>query len=302
MSDGHDARHESGLPAALGAQLIWGLLPLYLIWIKWVPAVELVGWRMLFALPFCLLFILLRKQWSDLIVALQDRMVLRRLLLSAVLVFANWMIYVIAIQAGHVYAASFGYYISPLVQVLTGTVILGERLTVLQWSAVAISALGVALLGMEDLSMLWLSLALALSWSFYGLVRKVTPVGALPGLTIEVLVLLPVALAIVGWHALQAHGSSIGGDLGKSLAISLTGPLTAIPLTLQAIAARRMNMTSLGMLQFTAPTIVFLLGLTVLGLPLHPVQMISFAIIWVAIGLFAWDLVLRRRSIGQTPA
>jgi chloramphenicol-sensitive protein RarD len=301
MDRGDEARRQSGLPVAVSAQVIWGVLPLYLLWLKWVPAVELVGLRMLFALPFCLLFIALRGQRSELCAILRDWKVLRLLLLSAVLVAANWLIYVVAIQAGHVYAASFGYYVTPLVQVLAGTLFIGERLGPMQWIAVALAAVGVGLLGLEDLSMLWLSLALAMTWSSYGLIRKLTPVGALPGLSVETMVLLPVAIGIVGWYALQPPGSSFGRELGGSLAIALAGPFTVVPLTLYAMAARRMDFTSLGMLQFLSPTIVFVLGLTLLGLPLHPVQAASFAIIWVAIGLFVWDLV-QRRSAGQAPA
>jgi chloramphenicol-sensitive protein RarD len=184
------------LPAALGAHLVWGLLPLYLVLVKTVPAIEFVGWRVIFSIPFCLLFIHLRRQWPDLAAAFRQWPVLRLLLLSAALIAANWLIYVAAIQAGHVYAASFGYYVTPLLQVVAGTLFLGERLSPRQWLSVALAALGVALLGWGEVSMLWISLALAFTWSAYGLVRKFTPVGSLPGLTVETLVLRPGAAAI----------------------------------------------------------------------------------------------------------
>jgi chloramphenicol-sensitive protein RarD len=286
---------------ALGAQLIWGLLPLYLAMVHMVPAVEFVGWRLLFSVPFCLLFIALRRQGPELAAALRNWKVLRMLLLSAVLIAVNWLIYVIAVQEGHIYAASFGYYVAPLFQVLIGTVFLGERLSQQQWIAVTLSGLGVALLARGELSMLWISLALAVPWSCYGLIRRLTPVGAMPGLTVETLLLAPGALGIVIWFAVGRGQSSFGHDFEMSALISLSGLLTAVPLAMFAGAARRMDFTSLGMLQFIGPTIVFLLGLTVFGLPLQPVQIVSFAIIWIAIGLFVWDL-WRRRSVGQPPA
>ena len=302
MTDGPHPGAPGARSAALGAQLIWGLLPLYLILVETVPAIEFVGWRIIFSIPFCLLFIHWRGQWPDLVAIFGQWKVLRLLLVTAILIAANWLIYVAAIQAGHVYAASFGYYITPLLQVLAGTLFLGEKLSPRQWLAVAISALGVVLLGWGELSMLWISLTIALCWSAYGFVRKFTPVGSLPGLTVETLVLLPVAAGIVVWYGAAPAGSSFGHDAALSWLIVLAGPLTALPLTLFAIAARGMDFTTLGMLQFVGPTIVFALGVTVFGLPLDPAQMASFAVIWIAIGLYVWDLVARRPSTGEAPA
>lgn len=281
---------------AIGAHLFWGLMPLYLVLVKSVPAFELVGWRVIFSLPLCLLFIVLLKQKAELAAAFGRWPVLRALLLSALLLGANWLIYVAAIQAGHVYAASFGYYIAPLMQVLAGTLFLGERLSNRQWAAVALSALGVALLGWGPFDMFWISLTLAFTWSAYGLVRKLVPVGALPGLTVETLVLAPIGAGIVAWYGFQPAGSSFGHDLGFSALIAVSAVFTAVPLTLFAMAARRMDLSTLGMIQFSSPTLVFLLGITYFGLPLEPLQLASFAIIWMAIALFLWDLFARQRA------
>lgn len=285
-----------GLPMALGAHLVWGLLPLYLMFVRHVPAFEFVGWRVLFTVPLCFLFISLRGQWPDLRAALGNGAVMWRLVLSAVMIGANWLIYVGAIQAGQVYAASFGYYITPLVQVAAGTLFLGERLSRNQWAAVGLATIGVVLLGWGELHDLWISLALALSWSTYGLIRKLTPVGSLPGLTIETALLLPAGLAIAGWYSMGPTGSSLAGGAGNVLLIAASGLLTATPLLLFAIAARRMDFTLMGMLQFLSPTIVFALGVTVFGKPLDQFQIAAFAIIWAAIGLFIWDLFARRRA------
>lgn len=283
-----------GLPMALGAHLIWGLLPLYLWLVRAVPAVEFVGWRIVFTVPLCLLFIAARGQQAELQAALSDWKVLRLLIVSALLIGINWLVYVAAIQAGEVYAASLGYYLTPLVQVVAGTVLLRERLSPRQWVAVALAGIGVSLLVWDALSMVWISLALALSWSAYGLVRKLAPVGSLPGLTVETLVLLPLALGIVGWFAAMPPGSSLANGPATVLLVACAGLVTAVPLLLFAIAARRMDFTVLGMLQFLSPTLVFLLGVTVFHKPLHPVQIVSFVIIWAAMALFLWDLLARR--------
>jgi chloramphenicol-sensitive protein RarD len=301
MTDPAPHPDRAAIGMVLIAHLIWGLLPLYLMLVRSVPAFEFVGWRAIFTLPFCALFIILRRQGPELLAVLRQWRVLRLLLLSASLIACNWLVYVAAIQAGQVYAASFGYYLTPLVQVAAGTVFLGERLSRRQWSAVTLSGLGVVLLGLGALDMLWLSLAMALSWSAYGLVRKLTPVGSLPGLTVETLVLLPGALALAGWYAASPAGSSFGGDPGLSAAIALSGVITAVPLTLFAIAARRLDFSTLGMLQFASPTLVFVLGVTVFDLPLGRLQLASFALIWAAIAVFLWDLT-QRRSAGQAPA
>lgn len=292
---------QAGLAAVLVAHLFWGLMPLYLMLVKAVPALEFVGWRVVFSVPFCLLFIHLRRQWPDLRTALGDWKVLRLLLLSAALIAANWLIYVFAIQRGQVYAASFGYYITPLMQVAAGTAFLGERLGRLQWAAVALAGLGVALLGWGELAMLGISLALAATWSAYGLVRKLAPVGALPGLTVETLLLLTPAAAVAACFAASPAGSGLALGPGIAALVALSGLITAVPLTLFAVAARRMDFTTLGMLQFVSPTIVFVLGATAFGLPLRPVEVASFTIIWTAIALFLWDL-LARRSASQAPA
>jgi chloramphenicol-sensitive protein RarD len=289
------SRSPSGLPMALGAHLVWGLLPLYLDLVRHVPAFEFVGWRILFTLPFCLAFLILRGQLAEFGTAATNPAILRPLVLSALLIAVNWTVYVFAIQAGHVYAASFGYYISPLMQVLAGTIFLHERLTRPQWLAVALAGVGVFLLGWGEASVLWISLALAVSWAAYGLVRKVTPVGSLPGLTIEALVLIPAALAVAIWYGASPAGSSMATGLSTSLLIAAGGLLTAIPLLLFAIAARRMDFTVLGMLQFLSPTLVFILGVTVYRKPLDATHIAAFAIIWLAIALFVFDMWRRRR-------
>ncbi len=285
-----------GLPAALGAYTIWGFLPLYLILVKSVPAFEFVAWRIVWTLPICLAIVAFRRQGPDVRAALRDGRVIRMLLASAMLIAINWGTYVWAIQIGHVYAASLGYYINPLVNILLGTLLLKERLSRLQWIAVAIAGCGVAILAAGAITTLWVSLTLALSFGTYGLIRKQVPVGALPGLTIESGLLLVPAMGVAAYYASAPAGSSFLQTPGLSLAIVLGGFLTAIPLLMFAIAARRMSYSTLGFIQFLAPTIVFILGLTVFHEELHPAQAASFGLIWAALALFVWDLWVRGRQ------
>ncbi|MFZ9396108.1 MAG: EamA family transporter RarD [Erythrobacter sp.] len=286
----------SGLPEAIGAYLIWSMLPLYLLLVQSVPPFEFVGWRIIWTLPVCLIFIAIRRQFPALREALASpqRMVL--LALSALLIGINWFVYVWAIQRGNVYAASLGYYLNPLVNVLLATVFLKERLSRLQWLAVTIATVAVALLLGGALTTLWISVTLAVSFALYGLVRKHVAVGSLPGLTIESAILLPLAVAIAAWYAASPAGSSFGHDLWLSLAIMLGGVVTAVPLLLFAIAARRMDYSTIGFLQYITPTLVFVLGLTVFREELRPVQLGSFVLIWIAIAIFVWDLLMRRRA------
>lgn len=296
MNDADPRARKSGLPAALGAYLIWGILPLYLILVRSVPPFEFVAWRVVWTLPFCLLIAVFRKQIREILSALRDPRAMAMLCVSALLIGVNWLIYIWAIQVGHVFAASLGYYINPLINVLLGTLLLGERLTRRQWVAVALAAAGCAVLLGGALTTLWISLSLALSFGVYGLVRKQVAVGSLPGLTIESAILLLPATAIVLYYAQGPAGSSFGGDLRMSALIMLGGVATALPLLLFAVAARRMDYSTLGFVQFLSPTLVFILGLTVFDLPLEPAQAICFALIWAAIAVFVWDLLSRRAA------
>lgn len=296
MNEPETEKSPSGLPQAVGAYLIWGLLPLYLRLVSEVPPFEYVGWRILWTIPFCFLIVALRRQWSEVRYAFTHRKTLATLLMTASLIGANWFIYIWAVQQGHVLATSLGYYINPLLNVALGTLLLEETLTRRQWLAVVIAGAGVALLLGGALTTLWISLSLALTFGFYGLLRKHAAVGSLPGLTVESLLLGPVALAIVWWFAGQPQGTSFGKDAWLTSLIILGGVVTAIPMLLFAVAARRMDYSTIGFIQFLAPTIVFILGLTVFQERLEPIQLASFILIWIACALFVRDLLARRLS------
>jgi chloramphenicol-sensitive protein RarD len=291
----------SGLRFAIGAYLMWGLFPLYLRLLQAVPPFEFVGWRIIFTLPVCLIIVVLRRQGAELRDALANPRVVALLALSALLIGGNWLVYIIAIQEGHIFAASLGYYINPLINVLAGTAFLGERLSRRQWVAVALAAAAVALLAWGALDMLWISLSLAVSFAAYGLVRKFAPVGSLPGLTVETLLLLGPAIGIVMWQTHGPAAASLGREPGLDLVLAASGVVTAVPLLLFATAARRMDYSTLGFVQFLAPTLVFLLGLFVFGEPLRPIQLACFLVIWSAIAVFCWDLWVRHRALILRP-
>jgi chloramphenicol-sensitive protein RarD len=286
----------SGLAPAIAAYTIWGFLPLYLLLVRDVPAFEFVGWRIIWTLPLCLLIVAWRRQFPELLAAFKSPRSMLALGLSAVLIGINWFVYIWAIMAGEVYATSIGYYLNPLINVLLGTLFLGERLTRWQWLAVAIALAAVLLLAAGAVTSLWISLTLGFSFGLYGLVRKQVAVGSLPGLTIESAILLAPAAAIAAWYAASPAGSSFGQDAWMSGLIIFSGVVTAVPLLLFAIAARRMDYSTLGFIQYLAPTIVFFLGLTVFEQPLAPAKLASFVLIWIAVAIFVGDLWARKRG------
>lgn len=301
MNASRGQHRAGGLPYALGSHAIWGIMPLYLVLVESVPPVEFVAWRVLWTLPLCAAIIAWRRQGAEVAAVLKDPRSLAALACSASLVGLNWVLYVYAVQTGHVYAASLGYYILPLVMMVLGLVVLGEKLSRAQWWAVALAALGVALLATGALTTLWISVTLAVSFGIYGLIRKTVPVGSLAGLTVETLLLTVPAVGIALWYSAQPAGSAMAQGIGLGSAVALGGPMTAIPLMMFAVAARRMDYSLLGFLQFLSPTIVFLLGLFYFGETLNRAQLACFMLIWCAMALFVGDMLRNRRARSATP-
>lgn len=286
----------SGLGYALGAYVLWGLLPLYFLLVLHVPPFEFVAWRIIFTLPVCLGLVFAFGRSHELARAVTSRKTLTYLATSSLLIGANWVLMITAVQTEHLLATSIGYYINPLVNIVIGTVLLGERLSRAQWIAVLLAGTGVAILLTGALSDLWISLGLALLFSFYGYVRKLAPVESLPGLTVETMMLLLPSVVVAHVYASGPTGSSMATDQGTAFALALGGVVTAAPMLLFATAARRMDYSALGFVQFLAPTLTFVLGLTVFGEPLRPAQAVCFVFIWTAIAVFSWDLLTKRRT------
>jgi len=295
-SDMTNPNRRLGLACAVAAYTLWGLLPLYLQVVKPVPPIELLAWRVIFTVPICVAIVAWRGQSAEVRHAFATPSLLRPLLLSSALIAGNWLIFLIAVAQDHVLATSLGYYINPLVNVLLGTVFLGERLGRLQWVAVGVATAGVLLLLGGAVGTLGISLSLALSFAFYGFVRKRTAIGSVPGLTVESLVMLPLAIGTVIWFAHGPAQSSFGHDWGLSVGLIGAGIATAIPLLLFAVAARNLDLSTLGFVQFLAPTISFVSSVTLLGESLDSLRLACFVLIWLAIGLFSADMLRRRQD------
>ncbi|MGX7895833.1 EamA family transporter RarD [Tsuneonella sp. HG222] len=301
MSEAPGKWDRKGLAAALTAHVFWGSMPIYLLTVRSVPALEFLAWRILFGIPFCLALLLWRGSMGEVRAVLRDSKAMRTLLATAMLIGFNWFLYVWAIQTSHVYAASLGYYILPLVMMVLGMLFLGERLNRAQWIAVALAVVGVSFLALGALTTLWLSLSMAVSFGIYGLLRKTVNASPLAGLTVESLILAPFALAVLVWYSSSAQGSALDKGAVQMAWVALGGPLTAVPLTMFAFAARRLPYTVVGFLQFASPTIVFLAGMFVFGEDLKPAQLACFVAIWAAALIFVADAVRGSRTV-QVPA
>lgn len=288
MADKVDNTQPNGLPHALGAYIAWGFIPVFFKFLDHVPPVEIVAQRVLWSVPLLLVIMFFRNQLGDFAAIFRHKAHLRNLLASAILIAVNWLIYIWAILNDHVLAASLGYYLNPLVNVLLGRLFLGERLRPMQLVAVAVAALGVAILIGDALDTLWLSISLALSFGLYGLIRKITPVGSVPGLAVETSLLAPFSLIAILWFVSKGTGG-FGSDMETSGLLVSSGAITALPLLLFATAARRMSYASLGFVQYLAPSIVFLLGVFAYGEPLSTTKLLCFMLIWASIVIFCVD-------------
>ncbi len=280
----------------MGAYLIWGMLPAYMFLLLAMPPMEFLGWRVLFTVPVCLLLVFLTGQRTVLAMALRSRRLLAALLMSACLIGANWVVFILAVTHGHVYAASLGYYMIPLVNIVIGTLWLRESLSLRQWCAVALATGGVLILFTGALQTLWISAALSATFSLYGLVRKLAPVDSICGLTIETgLLALPSALYLI--YLKQSHGPIMfGQDFDLTMLVALSGIVTAAPLIMFTAAARMLPYSSIAFIQFLSPSLIFVQGLLLYREPLHPAQISSFTLIWIAIALFCWDILARRQK------
>jgi chloramphenicol-sensitive protein RarD len=256
---------------------------------------------MLWSLAFLLIVLGLRRQWSWLNQVRQPR-IFWSFVASALLLGANWLLYIWAVNNGHVIEASLGYFITPLVNIMFGFLLLKERLRPFQWGVIALAALGVAWLTWQSGSVPWVALFLAATFGGYGLLRKTAALGALEGLSFETMVLFPLALGYLGWLTLHGDNAFLntGSDTTRWLLIA-SGPITAIPLLLFANGARRIPLSILGLLQYLAPTIQFLLGVLLFKEAFTADRLVGFAMIWAALALFAGEGLLRRGQAQAAP-
>ncbi|MDQ4088425.1 MAG: EamA family transporter RarD [Pseudomonadota bacterium] len=288
MADDH-SRRRAGLLLGVGAYLLWGVLPLYFKALVHVSPTEIVAHRILWSLVFLGALLTLRRRWPAIRSALSAGKVVITLIVTSILIGINWLVYIYAVVSGHVLEGSLGYYLNPLVNVLLGVVLLKERLTRGQIFATALAAAGVAVLAAGAGSALWISLTLAASFALYGFLRKVAPVDSLEGLSIETALLVPIALGWVLWLHAAGDAGFRQFDLATDLLLILGGAITAIPLLLFTAAARRLPYSTLGFLQYIAPSLQFLLAVLVFGEPLTTAHIICFGAIWTALAIFTLD-------------
>ena len=279
----------SGIVYAALAFVWWGLFPLYFRIVTTVPAAQILAHRVVWCLLFLAAVLTSRHQWGWLRQVLRQPKVLAAFVASALLIGANWLAYIWAVNHGHVLEASLGYFITPLVNVLLGMTLLHERLRRAQWLALAIATCGVVWLTLQAGRPPWIALTLAISFGGYGLLRKIAVLGALEGLTLETLLLAPLALLVLGLATLHGSASFPAPDALTNVWMIALGPITAVPLLLFAAGARRLSMATLGIVQYLGPSIQFLLGVWVFDEPFSAARFAGFACIWLALVIYTFD-------------
>ncbi len=287
-----DAAARSGFVAALLSYLLWGFLPIYMKAVAHIPTAEVVANRILWSLPFAAAIMLVAGGFAEVRAALRSPRLLAMGMLTAVIIAVNWGIYVWAVAVGRTVETALGYYVNPLVTIVVGAVMLGERLTRLQVGAVGLAALAVAVMAVDAGGLPWVSLTLALSFAAYGYLRKTLPVGPTPGFFLEVLLLSPLAIA---WLTYQfSLGSTHFLEGWNPLLMVAAGPLTAGPLILFAYGARRLRLSTVGIMQYIAPTLIAANGVFLFGEPFGPYRVAAFGLIWAALALYTFSIFSNR--------
>ena len=277
----------TGILYAVFAFFCWGLFPLYFHAIGEVPAMEILAHRMLWSLLFLCIVLTVRSQWKWLPQVLRQPRVLGSFVASAVLLTANWFVYIWSVNNGHVIDASLGYFINPLVNVLLGLIVLKEKLRRGQWIAIGIAASGVAWLTWQAGQLPWIALILGITFGSYGLLRKTAALAALEGLSLETMILFPLALIYVVWLTIHGQNTFINSEFDSTRwLLAAAGPITAIPLLLFAAGARKIPMAVLGLLQYLSPTMQALLGVWVFHEAFPTPRLIGFIVIWAALALY----------------
>jgi len=275
--------------SAAAAFALWGLFPLFFRRLAVLPAGEVLAHRIVWSLAFVLLVLGARRQWGWLRPLAAQPRVLAAFAASALLLAVNWLTYIWAVNHGHVIDASLGYFITPLVNVLLGYTVLHERPRRGQWLALGLAAAGVVWLTAQAGQLPWIALVLAASFGSYGLLRKVAVLGPLEGLALEAMLLAPLALGALLLWQVQGVGRFPLSDTATNLWLLAAGPITAIPLLLFAFGARRISMTTLGLMQYIGPTIQFGLGVWLFGEPFTGARLAGFGFIWLALGVYSLE-------------
>ena len=287
----------SGVAAGLGSYFLWGFLPLYFVILGSTGPWEIVSWRIVWSMVFCVGILAVTKQLKATISLLRDRKIVLYTIAAGVLIYINWQFYIIANLTGHIVEGSLGYFINPLVTILLGVLVLGEKLRPLQWVAMTLAAIAVIILIVGYGQVPWLSFILAGSFGIYGLVKNRIGgmLNATQSLTFETMWLVPVAVAFVAVE-LVAGTLDFGAHdpLNTALLVGL-GPVTAIPLLLFGFASSKVPLSWMGFMQYVAPTLQFIIGVFVMSEPMPPVRLAGFALVWVGLLILMIDVVVRNR-------
>ena len=292
----------SGALLGAGAYFLWGLFPLYWPLLEPAGALEVLAHRVVWSLLLVAALLLVTRRTAAVVAVVRDR---RRLLLvatAALLLSVNWFTYIYGVTHDHVVETSLGYFINPIVTVLLGVVVLGERLRSWQWTAVAVATAAVLVLSVQNGRPPWIAVVLALSFGFYGLLKKTAGVGAVEGLVVETAVVAPLAVAWLAWLVVTGDLAFGTEGTGHALLLAGAGLVTAVPLLLFGAAASRVPLTTLGLLQYLAPTLQFLLGVLLYDEPLPALRLAGFVLVWLALVVFSADLVRHHRRPLAVPA
>lgn len=288
-----------GMISAASAYMLWGLLPLYWKALQHVPALEILAHRIAWALVVVLLLLAYQRRWSWFGRVLGSRRIVLTFLTTSTLITINWFVYIWAVNAGHIVETSLGYFINPLVSVLLGVLFLKERLRIGQGVAIALALCGVLYLTFTYGSVPWIALSLAGSFGLYGLLRKTATLNSLEGLTLETLMLFVPALGYLLFIEVAGRGAFGHADLLTSLLLAGAGIVTALPLLLFAAGARQITLTTLGLLQYIAPTLQFLLGVLVYDEAFNRTRLVGFCLIWLALAVYSVEGLVQGRRVAR---
>lgn len=287
----------AGFGFAIGAYLLWGaILPLYLKAASHIPAAEIVAHRVIWSLPIIGLLIFITGRSAELRVALRNPRMLGMACLTSVFISANWGIYVWAISNDHTLEGALGYYINPLFSIFLGAVLLGEKLDRLQWAAVALAALGVAYLTIQMGRLPFVAVGLMLSWGGYAFCKRRLPIGPNQGFALEVAILSVPAFAWVGWIMIRGESHFLTGAPIDTWLLIGCGAVTAVPLILYANGAKLLRLSTIGILQYIAPTLIMLVAVFVFDEPFGPARAVAFPMIWGALVLYSVALLRQSRK------
>ncbi|TGP21637.1 MULTISPECIES: EamA family transporter RarD [unclassified Mesorhizobium] len=293
-----DARARRGFLLALGAYFLWGLLPFYMKAVAHLPLAEVIANRVVWSVPIAACVLVWAGRTADFKAAIRSPRSIAMAALTAVLISVNWGIYVWAISVGRTVETALGYYINPLVVIVVGAVLLGERLDRLQIVAVALAAIAVTVLTVEAGKLPWVSLALAFSFAAYGFFRKTLPIGPSQGFLLEVLLLSVPALCYIAYLVATGQDHFVSSTATDTALLIGCGPITAVPLLLFAFGARLLRLSTIGIMQYIAPTMVFLIAVLIFDEPFGTTQAIAFALIWTALAMYSWSM-FKGREVRQ---